>query len=279
MKIIGVIHLPPLPGSPGYNGLKTSDYVNYVLNETEKVLKAGLNGVIIENYMDYPYSVRLTNIEALNVLEKVVYSVKEEYSDLIVGVNVLRNSSIESVEIACRTGIDFIRINAYYEPLFTPEGYLKPVARLVWNKIRERNCCVKIYADVNVKHSRKIFDFIEALYNTCLRGRVHGAIITGIATGFETPVHKVFIAKNICRDREIWVGSGVSINNIGKYVGLADGVIVGTSIKENGLTSNPIDYVKALKLVEKARKYERIVSKQIGLMKSVGGSINSLHMH
>lgn len=263
MKIIGVIHLPPLPGSPGYSGLTINEYVEYALREVGKISSAGFNGVIIENYMDYPYGVKLTNTEALFILDRVLYSVKKEYSNFIVGLNILRNSCVEAIDIVCRNNADFIRVNAYLEPVIAPEGLLEPVARSIWNKLIEYKCRAGIYADVHVKHSKPLLDYVETLYNTCSRGRVSGVVVTGLATGFETPVYKVYIAREICRNKEVWIGSGVSVENIGKYISLADGVVVGTSIKTGSITENPVDYRKAVEIVEKSRRIERIVTKQL----------------
>jgi len=256
-----MIHLPPLPGSPGYAGFILEDYIKFALSEADKLSRAGFDGFIVENYMDYPFSVVLENDRALEVFANVVESLRNNFSNMMLGVNVLRNSGVEAVEIACKHGADFIRVNAYYEPIYSPEGFLKPLAREIWNRIRAMNCRVKIYADVNVKHSKPIIYYTTALYETCGRGRVSGVIVTGRATGFETPVDKVYVARMICRDHEIWIGSGVNISNIGSYIDLADAVIVGTSIKEGNKTENPIDYNKARSLVEKTKILEKRVLK------------------
>lgn len=256
-----MIHLPPLPGSPGYSGLNPSDYVEYALSEANKLYNAGFNGVIIENYMDYPYGIYTRNREALDIIGRVVEAVKKEYSELLVGVNVLRNSGIEAAVLACRYGGDFIRVNAYLEPVYAPEGFLHPIARLIWDQLVLLDCRIGIYADVNVKHSKPVIDFIEAVYNNCSRGRVDGVIVTGWATGEKTPVTNVYIAKSICKEREVWVGSGVNTDNIGLYIDIADGAIIGTSIKEGGITSNPVDYSKAKELVVRARELEKVLRK------------------
>ena len=261
MKLIGMIHLPPLPGSPGYSGLSIDDYLSYALSEADKLFTAGFDGVLVENYMDYPYSVRVSNKEVLRILEETVTSIKKSYPSLLVGLNILRNSGVEAVEVVCKSGGDFVRVNAYLEPVYAPEGFIQPIAREIWDILNKYGCRVKIYADVNVKHSKPILDLETALYNTCSRGRVDGVIVSGWATGYEVLPANVFIAKQICRDKEVWVGSGVSINNIGLYTGLADGVIVGTSIKKDGVTTNPVDLERARLLVEKTRVLEERMRK------------------
>jgi len=263
LKLIGMIHLPPLPGSPGYTGLRFADYVEYALSEAEKLVSAGFDGVLVENYMDYPFSVRVENRAQLAVFEEVVNAIREKYPGVLLGVNILRNSGVEAALVACSAGADFIRVNAYSEPVYAPEGFLEPVARDIWSLLREKNCSIGIYADVNVKHAKPILDYTTALYNTCTRGRVAGVVVSGWATGYETPPALVAVAKQICRSVEVWVGSGVNHENVGAYIGLADAAIVGTSIKVGGLTENPVDPVKAKLLVEKLRTLEKRVAKQL----------------
>lgn len=263
LKLIGVIHLPALPGSPGYSGLSFDDYLSYSLGEADKLYRAGFNGVIIENYMDYPYSVDKISREAFKILSSIVGVVKKEYPGFFVGVNVLRNNGVDAVEIACVSGADFIRVNAYLEPVVAPEGFLEPVARRIWDSMIRLGCRVKLYVDVNVKHSKPLLDYVTALHNTCYRGCVDGVIVSGWATGYKTSPAKVYVARKICRDKEVWVGSGVSINNIGSYIGLADAIIIGTSIKEDNITEKPIDYEKAKTIVSKLKKLEKRIKKQL----------------
>jgi len=262
IKLIGVNHLPPLPNSPGYSSRESHDYIDYALSEADKLYSAGFHGIIIENYMDYPYSIRVFSRESLNALGGVVRAVKSAYSDLLVGVNVLRNSGVEAAEIACKYGGDFIRVNAYLEPVYSPEGILYPTARAIWDYLGKSKCRIKIYADVNVKHSKPILSFIESTYNTCKRGRVDGVIITGWATGYETPISRVYAAKCLCREKEVWVGSGVSEDNIGGYVEVADAIIIGTSIKIDRVTHNPIDYDKAYRVAKRLEGIDNRVKRQ-----------------
>ncbi|OYT38141.1 MAG: photosystem I assembly BtpA [Desulfurococcales archaeon ex4484_58] len=264
LKLIGMIHLPPLPGSPGYLGLNLSinDYIEYALGEADKLYRAGFDGLIIENYMDYPYSVKVDNTEVYNILGKIVESVKKEYSSMLIGLNILRNSGVEAADLICRFGGDFIRVNAYLEPVLVPEGFLEPIARLIWDRLLELECKIKIYADVNVKHSKPLIPYVDALYNTCSRGLIDGVIVTGKTTGEPPNPSDVYIAKTICKDRDVWVGSGISIENIGLYIGYIDGVVIGTNIKEQRITSNPIKYEYAKNFVDRVNILMKRLNRQ-----------------
>jgi len=51
-------------------------------------------------------------------------------------------------------------------------------------------------------------------------------------------------------DRPVLIGSGLSKRNAVKLLGEADGAIVGTSVKQNGLIERPIDETRVRELVK-----------------------------
>ncbi|ABN69548.1 photosystem I assembly BtpA [Staphylothermus marinus F1] len=254
MKLYGMIHLPPLPNSPQYSGEKIDVILEYAINEAEKLVEAGFDGVIIENYMDYPFPVYEKDPVKLGFIEYIARRIREEFPNILIGLNILRNSGLESIDIACRNNLDFIRVNVYMETVLAPEGIIKPLAYEIMKYKMQKKCNVKIYADVNVKHSQPLMNYTMVLRNTCSRGLVDGVIVSGEHTGYATPVSRVYVAKRICNGKEVIVGSGVNYQNIGLYIGLADAVIVGTSIKNEGITTNPVNLQKAMYLVERVKR-------------------------
>ncbi len=261
MLLVGMIHLPPLPDSPRYNGKPIKHYIEYAVSEAKKLINAGFNGFIIENYNDYPFPISERSPWKLAYIDKVVNILREKFPNTLMGLNILRNSCVEALNIACMHNIDFIRVNAYLEPVIAPEGFIEPVAYIASMIKGKYSCETKIFADVNVKHAKHLLPLDMALYNTCTRGLVDGVIISGEATGRFTPPMNVYLAKKICRDKLVIVGSGVNEDNIGLYIGLADAVIVGTSIKIDNISSNPIDEEKARKIVVKTKKLLKIHDK------------------
>lgn len=262
MKLYGMVHLPPLPGTPGYDGRGMDNIVAYAVNEAEKLVSAGFDGFIVENFMDYPFPIREERESVLQAVRKITKILRERYPDAVIGLNILRNSALEALRIACENKLSFIRVNAYLEPLWAPEGLLEPMAYPLWNEKTSRGCSVEIYADVNVKHAKPILDYIMVLRNIKARGRIDGVIISGVETGAETPASHVYLARRILGDDvEVVIGSGVDKNNIGLYVGLADAVIVGSSIKYGGCAENPIDPRRAVELRRTRDRIEKILGK------------------
>ncbi len=244
--VIGVIHLKPLPGSPLYKG-GLEDVIEYAVEEASKLIEGGVDGVIIENFMDTPFKPRVTEPETIAAFTRIVVEVRRT-TDLPVGVNLLRNSGIEALAIACSTGADFIRVNALAEPVWAPEGLLQPIARELHGLKARLGCGVNVYADVNVKHSKPILDLVNAVKENSERGLCDALIISGSRTG--SPVNPVDIA--IARKytgKPLLIGSGITPWNIGLYWRLSDGFIVGTYFKDGGVSTNPVNIDRVKKLV------------------------------
>ena len=256
-KIYGMIHLPPLPGSPRYQG-NMDQIMKRAVADAEKLVRGGVDGFIIENYGDSPFYVR-PSTETINAMKEIVCFIRDKYPMNEIGVNVLRNAGMEALKIATECNADFIRVNAYLEPVWAPEGLLLPLAARLQRLRVEASSSVKIFADINVKHSKPILTFIDVLENIVSRGHPDALIITGKATGKRTEPMKVYLAKKHAGEIPVFVGSGVNPYNIGSYVSIADGVIVGTYFKRDGKIYNPVDENRVRYFVDRTRKIaERI---------------------
>lgn len=53
--VIGVVHLPPLPGSPHYEGVPLDEICAFAVREARAYLEGGCHGLIVENHWDIPF--------------------------------------------------------------------------------------------------------------------------------------------------------------------------------------------------------------------------------
>ena len=47
--VIGMVHLWPLPGAPGYSGYGMQTIIDNALRDTEALVEGGVNGLMVEN--------------------------------------------------------------------------------------------------------------------------------------------------------------------------------------------------------------------------------------
>src|SRR5947209_18013837 len=55
--VIGMVHLWPLPGAPGYTGYGMQTIIDHALRDAEVLVQGGVDGLIVENMLDLPYFV------------------------------------------------------------------------------------------------------------------------------------------------------------------------------------------------------------------------------
>jgi membrane complex biogenesis BtpA family protein len=83
-------------------------------------------------------------------------------------------------------------------------------------------------------------------------------LVSGAMAGDEPDLTILKEAKaNACNDVPVFLNTGAKAGNIFEFLKVADGVIVGSSLKKNGHTWNPVDPVRVeafMKEVQRARK-------------------------
>ena len=102
---------------------------------------------------------------------------------------------------------------------------------------------VKILADVLVKHAVPLGNQDLGLMarETAQRGLADGLIISGPATGLPTLRSDVAQARSADPQGFILVGSGVTESNARELLAIENGAIVGTSLKQDGAITKPLD--------------------------------------
>ncbi|MGB0717667.1 MAG: BtpA/SgcQ family protein [Phycisphaerae bacterium] len=105
--LIGVIHLPPLPGSPQHQ-FPMEDILERALTDAHALKHAGFDGAIIENYGDAPFmpeSVPRVTVSCMSVIADAVRNT----TGLRIGINVLRNDAESALAVAVASAIAITR--------------------------------------------------------------------------------------------------------------------------------------------------------------------------
>jgi hypothetical protein len=247
---IGVVHLPPLPGSPRWAG-SMEQVLDHAEKEARILERAGSDGIIVENFGDAPFRIGAVEPVTVAAMTRAVERVRQA-TQLPVGVNMLRNDARSALGVAVATGAQFIRVNIHYGVMAANEGLVEGAA---YETLRHRQALgadVKILADVLVKHAVPLgqVDLSFMARETAYRGLADGLIVTGPVTGQPAAANDVLLARQAVPDRLLLVGSGVDLSNAQQLLKHANGAIVGTSLKRDRLISNPIDPNRAKGLAD-----------------------------
>ena len=153
--LIGVVHLKPLPGAPGYEG-SMGAVLEAAALDASRLAEGGADAIIVENFGDTPFFADAVPSETIAAMTIAVERVRRSAAELEVGVNVLRNDARGALGVCAATGASFLRVNVLCGAAATDQGVITGEAAAL---LRERARVapeVKIFADVHVKHATPI---------------------------------------------------------------------------------------------------------------------------
>ena len=247
--LIGVIHLHPLPGSPRWGG-NFAAVIDAAVADAKAYEQGGAHAVFIENFGDVPFSKHPVAPETIAAMAVAGQAIRAAIR-LPVGFNVLRNDAVAALALCAVCDGSFIRVNVHTGAMLTDQGLIEGTA---FETLRyRRNLCpaVKIFADVHVKHAVVIGNapIGASARDAVERGLADALIVSGQGTGLPAELEDLNQVRAACPGGRILLGSGVSAENIARYRSLADGFIVGTSLKTGGSVRNAVDPQRVAALV------------------------------
>jgi len=250
--IIGMVHLWPLPGAPGYTGYGMDRIIERALEDARTLVRGGVDGLMVENMWDLPYYVgRDVPPEEMTAQAVAARAVVEEVK-VPVGINVVHNGGVVTLSIAVAAGARFIRVCLLTGAQVWDTGELDHgCAADLMRKRKELYAeHIKIFADVDKKHSVRFpgIDLATHIEWTEFYG-ADAIIVSGKMTGAAPDVEKVKRARELAT-RPVLLGSGTTAENIAEFLRWADGAIVGSSLKEGGDPTNPVDLERVLRYME-----------------------------
>lgn len=210
--------------------------------DAEALAEGGLDGILVENFLDAPFFGEEVPAETVAALGRVAAELVAR-APVPVGVNVLRNDARAALAVAVASGAAFIRVNVHVGTMWTDQGIVE--GRAAWT-LRARAALgapVAILADILVKHATPPpgLTVEAAAADTWSRGLADALVVTGVGTGRETDLDRVARARAGAPDAAVLVGSGVTPATLAGALRMADGVIVGSSLSRDGRAGSGVD--------------------------------------
>lgn len=247
--LVGMIHLGALPGTPGSRG-SVDAVAESAVEEARIYQAAGFGGVSIENMHDRPYLRRAVGPEIVAAMAAVGREVRRAVR-LPLGVQVLAGANREALAVAHACGASFVRVEGFVFAHVADEGLMESDAGEL---LRYRRAIgaedVRVFADVKKKHAAHALTADVDLAETARAAEfflADGVVVTGASTGRPAEPSDVRAVSEAVGIATL-VGSGVAADNIASYAA-ADAFIVGSSLKQGGVWSNPLDPALAAGLV------------------------------
>ena len=250
--IIAMAHLPALPGTPRYDREKGVEHiVQWVARDVAHLTAAGVNAVMYCNEDDRPY-VFEAGAEQVAAMARVVAETRP--TGIPFGVDFLWDPTA-AMAVAHATGARFIRevLTGVYE---SDMGLWSPSAgRLARFRSQIGADDIRVFYNVVPEFASPLGSRSEAerAHSAAVSSLADAILVSGKMAGAEADLSVIEAIKGAV-EVPVLVNTGVNPDNVGEYLKVADGAIVGSSLKEDGYTWNPVDPDRVKRFMEQARK-------------------------
>jgi hypothetical protein len=255
--VIGMVHLPPLPGAVGYTGYGMQQIIDFALQDARTLVEGGVDGLIVENMWDLPFAVGNDVPPEAMCAQSVAAAEVVKAVDVPVGINVVHNGGRVCLGIAIASGAAFIRVCMLTGAGVWDTGEFDHGCARELLSVRKMAQAehIKLFCDVDKKHSVRFPGIDLATHIEWTEFYLADAIIiSGRMTGDAPSLDKVREAKELAKGRPILMGSGMTDANVADFFQYADGCIVGFGMKDSGHPDRPVNPDKVKRFMEAARR-------------------------
>jgi membrane complex biogenesis BtpA family protein len=247
--LVAMCHVRGLPGRPRHDVAAGMDGIVDDLAADLSVLQdAGVDAVLFCNENDIPYQLEVGPEVAAAMAAAI--SRLRELIRLPFGVNILWDPRA-TLAVARAVGAVFVR-EVFTGVFDTDMGLMAPhFGDLAGYRHAIGADDVAIFTNITPEFSRSVSDrsVAERARGAAYMG-VDALLISGPQAGMSAGIEDLREAKETVPDIAVLANTGVTHENVQRILEVADGAIVGTSLKREGSTWNPVDPDRAKRMVE-----------------------------
>lgn len=255
--VIAMAHIPALPGTPRYDtGKGIAHMIDVVREDVKHLVQGQVDAIMFCNEDDRPYVLR-AGIEQIAAMTRVICETAPQ--GIPFGVDFLWDPQA-AISIAHATGASFVRevLSGTYESdmgLWSPQAgdalrFRRQIGadnlRMFFNVVPEFASSLGF---------RNVGERARSAVVSCLADAI---LISGPMAGMAPLDISCFIeAKTAVGNVPIMMNTGATPKNIAEYIAIADGVIVGSALKVDGYTWNPVDPNRVSAFINQVEKVRR----------------------
>lgn len=247
--IVGMCHLPPLPGDPGYDAAGGMDAVlAHARREIAALQDGGIDGILISNEFSLPYLTQTEPITAI-VMARVIGELRSEIR-VPFGVNVLWDG-VASIDLAMATGAAFVR--EVFTGVYASDFGLwnTEVGRAARHRARVGASAVRLLYNVVPEGAAYVAnrDLAQMTRSTVFNGAPDALCVSGLTAGASTDTSTLKVVKENAGDVPVFVNTGVRPDTVAESLEHADAAIVGTWFKRDGKFANDAEPARVAELM------------------------------
>ena len=248
--VIAMVHLGALPGSPLHD--PTLDLLQAARADLIALQAAGFDAVMFGNENDRPYEFKV-DMASTATMAAIIGALKSEIT-VPFGVNVLWDP-LSTIALAAATGAHFVR-EIFTGTYASDMGIWTPNAGAA---MRYRNRLLR--PDLAMLYNVSA-EFADSLDRRPLPDRARSAVfssvpdavlVSGAITGEAAALSDLEAVKRVLPTTPVLANTGVKHDTVTDTLRIADGCIVGSALKVDGHTWNPVDPARAADFMARAR--------------------------
>lgn len=250
--LVAMAHVPALPGTPLYDADGGVDaLIEHVHRDVEVLVDAGFDAVMFCNENDRPYQLH-AGPEASAVMTRVATECRP--AGIPFGVDFLWDPRI-ALATAVATGAAFLRevVTGVWE---SDMGLWNTDAAETLRERRRLGSDVAILMNISPEFASPLGtrSFAQIARSTVVSSLADGILVSGPMAG-AGPDQAVLreVREAVPDDVPVLLNTGARADTIAEMLRIADGCIVGSSLKVDGHTWNRVDPDRARRFVEAAR--------------------------
>lgn len=249
--VIGMVHIGALPGSPLFD--PALDLVAAARADLLALQAAGFDAVMFGNENDRPYEFSVDTASTAT-MAAIIGQLK---SEIIVpfGVNVLWDP-MSSIALGTATGAGFVReifTGSYASDMgpWTPDA---GKAMRYRNRLGRPDMAMLYNVSAEFAHSLDQRPLADRARSAVFSSIPDAVLVSGQITGEAAALPDLEAVKAVLPDIAVMANTGVKHETVGDVLSIADGCIVGSSLKVDGDTWKPVDPDRARAFMDLARK-------------------------
>lgn len=251
--IIASWHLNPLPGDPDFDADSGMDAViEWARKDLKALQDGGVDGVMLTNEFSIPYMTEVPQITVAS-MARVLGELRNEIS-VPFGVNVLWDPNA-SLDLAAATGASFVR--EVFTGVYGSDFGLwqRDAGRIVRHAHTIGAHNVRLLFNVVPEFATYLGDrdITEIVRSTEFSSHPDALLVSGLTAGAAADTQILRAAKKAAKRTPVIVNTGVKLENAKEQLGIADGAIVGTAFKYDGVFENHVDENRVREFMKAAR--------------------------
>ncbi len=251
--VIGMCHLSALPGDPAFDstgGMKA--VVDRAARDLKALQKGGADAVMFSNEFSLPYLTKTEPITA-TAMARVVGELMDRIA-VPFGVNILWDP-VASLDLAAATDASFVR--EIFTGVYASDYGLWNTSCGESARHRQRVGASGVRLLFNVVPESAVYLGGRALEDivrsTVFNARPDGLCVSGLTAGAQTDLADLQRVKTAAGTTPVFVNTGVNPDNVAEQLAVADGAVVGTFFKRDGVFENEVDGERVEQLMSRVR--------------------------